>query len=77
LINNPKILFLDEPFSNVDIRSAQTMVGLLKNLREQGRTLFVVTHQAALLNGVVDEFVNMEAGLIVSRSPQTVGAQQQ
>jgi ABC-type multidrug transport system ATPase subunit len=77
LINNPKILFLDEPFSNVDIRSAQTMVGLLKNLREQGRTLFVVTHQAALLNGVADEFVNMEAGLIVSRSPQTVGAQQQ
>jgi len=77
LLHTPKILFLDEPFSNVDIRSAQTMVGLLKNLREQGRTLFVVTHQAALLNGVADEFVNMEAGLIVSRSPQTVGAQQQ
>jgi ABC-type multidrug transport system ATPase subunit len=74
LINNPKILFLDEPFSNVDIRSAQTMVVLLKNFREQGRTLFIVTHQAALLNGVADEFVNMETGLIVSRTPQLVGA---
>jgi ABC-type multidrug transport system ATPase subunit len=76
LINNPKILFLDEPFSNVDIRSAQTMVGLLKNLRQQGRTLFIVTHQAALLSGVADEFVNMDAGLIASRGPQLVGAQQ-
>ena len=33
--------------------------------------MFVVTHQASLLNGVADEFVNMEAGLIVSRSSQT------
>ena len=70
LINNPRLLFLDEPFSNVDIRSAQTMVELLKHLREEGRTLLIVTHQAALLNGVADEFVNMDSGLIVSRTPQ-------
>ena len=76
LINNPKLLFLDEPFSNVDNRAAHTMVALLKHLREGGRTLFIVTHQAALLNGVADEFVNMEAGLIVSRTAEPVGAHQ-
>ena len=70
LINNPRLLFLDEPFSNVDIRSAQTMVELLKHLREEGRTLLIVTHQAVLLNGVADEFVNMDSGLIVSRTPE-------
>ena len=67
LVNNPRLLFLDEPFSNVDVRSADAMVGLLKHLRGQGRTLFVVTHQASLLDGVADEFVNMEAGQITSR----------
>jgi len=69
LLNDPKILLLDEPFSNVDIRSAREMVTLLTGLRDAGKTIFVVTHQAALLEGAADEFVWMEAGQIVSRTP--------
>ena len=68
LLNVPKILLLDEPFSNVDVRSAREMVALLKQLRDTGKTIFVVTHQAALLDGAADEFVWMEAGQIVSRT---------
>jgi ABC-type multidrug transport system ATPase subunit len=68
LLNDPKVLLLDEPFSNVDIRSAGEMVKLLANLRDSGKTLFVVTHQAVLLEGVADEFVWMEAGKIVKRT---------
>jgi ABC-type multidrug transport system ATPase subunit len=68
LINKPKLLFLDEPFSNVDARSAGAMVELLKHLRGEGRTLFVVTHQASLLDGVADEFIHMEVGQILSRT---------
>jgi ABC-type multidrug transport system ATPase subunit len=69
LLNDPKILLLDEPFSNVDVRSAREMVSLLAGLRDAGKTIFVVTHQAALLEGAADEFVWMEAGQIVSRTP--------
>ena len=69
LLNDPKILLLDEPFSNVDVRSAQEMVKLLTGSRDAGKTIFVVTHQASLLEGAADEFVWMEAGLIVSRTP--------
>jgi len=69
LLNDPKILLLDEPFSNVDVRSAQEMAKLLTGLRDAGKTIFVVTHQASLLEGAADEFVWMEAGLIVSRTP--------
>jgi ABC-type multidrug transport system ATPase subunit len=69
LLNNPKILMLDEPFSNVDMRSAREMVGLLVGLRDAGKTIFVVTHQASLLEDAADEFVWMEAGRIVSRTP--------
>ena len=68
LLNDPKLLLLDEPFSNVDARSAKEMAGLLAQLRDQGKTLFVVTHQPALLENLADEFVWMEAGKIVKRN---------
>jgi ABC-type multidrug transport system ATPase subunit len=68
ILHDPKILLLDEPFSNVDVQSAREMVGLLKGMRDAGKTIFVVTHQAALLEGVADEFVGMQAGQIVKRS---------
>jgi ABC-type multidrug transport system ATPase subunit len=69
LLNDPKILLLDEPFSNVDARSAREMVSLLTSLRDAGKTIFVVTHQASLLDGAADEFVWMETGQIISRTP--------
>jgi len=69
LLNDPKILLLDEPFSNVDTHSAADMVRLLAGQRDQGKTIFVVTHQASLLEGVADEFVWMEVGQIVARTP--------
>jgi ABC-type multidrug transport system ATPase subunit len=68
ILHDPKVLLLDEPFSNVDVHSAQEMVGLLKGMRDAGKTIFVVTHQALLLEGVADEFVWMEAGQIVGRT---------
>ena len=68
LLNDPKILLLDEPFSNVDIHSASDMVRLLARTRDSGKTIFVVTHQAALLEGSADEFVWMKDGLIIGRT---------
>lgn len=68
LLNDPRILLLDEPFSNVDLHSAGEMVRLLAGLRDQGKTIFVVTHQASLLEGAADEFVWMEAGKIIGRT---------
>jgi ABC-type multidrug transport system ATPase subunit len=72
LLNDPEILLLDEPFSNVDVRSAREMVGLLVEMRNAGKTLFVVTHQASLLENAADEFVWMEAGKIVRRQKLAV-----
>ncbi len=78
LLNDPKILLLDEPFSNVDSHSASEMVRLLASMRDRGKTIFVVTHQASLLEGAADEFVWMEFGKIVGRTrelkrPENVG----
>jgi ABC-2 type transport system ATP-binding protein len=63
------LLFLDEPFSNVDLRSARQMTTLLAKMRDQGTTIFVVTHQAALMEPVADECIVLDAGRLVAREP--------
>ncbi len=68
ILHDPGVLLLDEPFSNVDVHSARAMVALLKGMRDRGKTVFVITHQALLLEGVADEFVWMQAGEIVDRT---------
>lgn len=73
ILHDPKIVLLDEPFSNVDIHSAREMVALLKAMCESGKTIFVVTHQAQLLDGIAHEFVWMEAGRIVNYSSGSSG----
>jgi ABC-type multidrug transport system ATPase subunit len=67
VLHNPELMLLDEPFSNVDVHSARDMAAVLGRVRDQGKTIFVVTHQAALMEGVADEFVHMSAGQIVAR----------
>jgi ABC-type multidrug transport system ATPase subunit len=72
ILHDPRVLLLDEPFSNVDVNSAREMVRLLQGMRDSGKTIFVVTHQAPLLEGVADEFIWMQAGQIVDRTPSMV-----
>jgi ABC-type multidrug transport system ATPase subunit len=67
VLHDPELMLLDEPFSNVDVHSAREMAAVLGRVRDQGKTIFVVTHQAQLMETVADEFVHMSAGKIVSR----------
>ncbi len=69
VLHDPELLLLDEPFSNVDVGSAREMARLLGNMRDEGKTVFVVTHQASILAPVADETVLMAEGLIVAREP--------
>jgi len=71
VLHDPELMLLDEPFSNVDVHSAREMAAVLGRVRDQGKTIFVVTHQAPLMEGVADEFVHMSAGQIVQRETMT------
>jgi ABC-type multidrug transport system ATPase subunit len=66
ILNDPEILLLDEPFSNVDAASTSQMASLLRRWRDSGKTIVVVTHQPALLEGGVDEFIHMTNGRVAS-----------
>jgi putative ABC transport system ATP-binding protein len=48
LANNPRFLLMDEPTGNVDSRTAQEVINLIKKLNEDGVTIIMVTHDQNL-----------------------------
>ena len=72
LLGQPEVLLLDEPFSNLDIASAQRMVERLMGYLAQpgadgaARTLLLATHQAELARPLARTTVTMQAGRILS-----------
>jgi len=44
LVNNPRIVFADEPTGNLDSHTGNAILNLFKRLSEQGRTIALVTH---------------------------------
>ena len=66
LMAKPDLLLLDEPFSNVDLASSAQMLHLLNQLRADGNTILLTTHQPDLARPIADCFCTMEAGQIAS-----------
>jgi zinc/manganese transport system ATP-binding protein len=63
LISNPRLLLLDEPLANLDIRSAQGIVALLARLaREQRIAVLISAHDMNPLAQVMDRIVYVAAG---------------
>ncbi|MFN8596425.1 MAG: ABC transporter ATP-binding protein [Anaerolineae bacterium] len=48
LATDPPLILADEPTGNLDSHTAEAMFDLFQNLAEQGKTLFIVTHDAGL-----------------------------
>ena len=67
ILHDPELMLLDEPFSNVDVNSAKEMSKLLGIMRDSGKTIFVVTHQAAVMEPVTDESIVISGGRISAR----------
>jgi ABC-type multidrug transport system ATPase subunit len=67
ILHDPELMLLDEPFSNVDVNSAKEMSKLLGVMRDSGKTIFVVTHQAAVMEPVADECIVISSGKISAR----------
>lgn len=49
LVNNPPIIFADEPTGNLDSKSGLDVMQVLQGLHAQGRTVLLVSHDAAVI----------------------------
>jgi zinc/manganese transport system ATP-binding protein len=73
LVSRPKLLLLDEPLANLDLRSAHDVVGLLKRLcRERGVSVMLSAHDINPLLPAMDRVVYLAEGEAVSGTTDEV-----
>ena len=65
LVNDPEILFADEPTGNLDSASSEEIMALFTELNDRGRTVVVVTHDPEVAR-YADRIVTIQDGRIVS-----------
>jgi putative ABC transport system ATP-binding protein len=64
LINDPRIIFADEPTGNLDTKSGHEVVEILKKLHHEGRTIVIVTHDPELAK-VAHRIIHVLDGKVV------------
>ncbi|SKA85079.1 ABC-2 type transport system ATP-binding protein/sodium transport system ATP-binding protein [Clostridium sp. USBA 49] len=64
LIHNPKLLILDEPFEGIDPLSRKTIKNILKQLNENGVTIFISSHDLTLVDDFCNELILIDKGEI-------------
>lgn len=62
----PRILLLDEPIADLDERSTEYVVCVLRELREAGVTVLVAEHRSAALRDVADQWLRIESTRITA-----------
>ena len=67
LVNNPKIIFADEPTGNLDSVTGEAILGLFRNLSQEGRTIALVTHDPGIA-AVTPRRIEIHDGKIATQS---------
>jgi ABC-2 type transport system ATP-binding protein len=66
LINQPRIIFLDEPTTGLDPQARRSLWELIKNIREKGTTVIITTHYMDEAEYLCDRVAIIDAGNIVA-----------
>jgi ABC-2 type transport system ATP-binding protein len=70
LVHEPRVLFLDEPTSNLDPEAAKTVRDFILDLKSEGRTIFMNTHMLDEAERICDRVAIVKTKLIAVGSPQ-------
>jgi ABC-2 type transport system ATP-binding protein len=70
LVHEPKILFMDEPTANLDPESAKTVRDFILELKKQGRTIFLNTHNLDEAQRVCDRIGILKTKLLTIGTPE-------
>jgi branched-chain amino acid transport system ATP-binding protein len=69
LMSDPQVVMLDEPMAGVNPALTQSLLGHVKDLREQGMTVIFVEHDMDVVRDISDWVVVMAAGKIIAEGP--------
>ncbi len=66
IIHKPRVLFLDEPTTGIDVASARALRIMIKDLHKQGTTIFLTTHYIEEAERLCDRIAFIVSGKIVA-----------
>lgn len=73
LVNNPRIVFLDEPTTGLDPQARRNFWDLISRIRSGGTTIILTTHYMEEAQFLCDEIAIMDVGKIITQgSPETL-----
>lgn len=65
LVNDPKVLFADEPTGNLDSKTGKAVMDTLDALHKQGKTIIVITHETSTA-AFANRIISISDGTVVS-----------
>lgn len=65
IINNPQVIFANEPTGNLDSKNAQEIINILLDFKRQGKTIIMVTHDESYLQ-YADRIIKLKDGEVVA-----------
>ncbi|MEG0450532.1 MAG: metal ABC transporter ATP-binding protein [Lysinibacillus sp.] len=72
LAQNADVYFLDEPFAGVDAATEKTIIDILKNLKAQGKSIFVVHHDLQTVKDYFDYVILLNKTILASGTTEEV-----
>ena len=66
LVHRPRLLFLDEPTTGLDVQSARQLRSMIRKLRDEGVTVFLTTHYIEEADQLCDKVAMINKGHIVA-----------
>lgn len=69
LMNDPEIVLVDEPTAHLDTVLSRTVIALFQNLRDEGKTLVIASHDPLVLSGgIADRVIHVRDGRIIEEA---------
>jgi manganese transport system ATP-binding protein len=72
LAQEGKVILLDEPFTGVDVKTEKRMIDLLMQLRDEGHTILVSTHDLASISTFCDRTILLNRTILASGTTEEV-----
>jgi ABC-2 type transport system ATP-binding protein len=69
LVNNPDIVFLDEPTTGLDPQARRNIWSIITNLKNQGKAIILTTHYMEEAESLSDQVCIMDHGRVIAKGP--------